>query len=281
MGEVIYRWSKTQELNITQQLLHGVRYFDLRVAVDKNNRARIVHGLLGGELDDILQQFKEFLQTHAREVVLVDFSNVHRNKKEGEAVDELIVDKVTKQWSQLLCPPSLVDESLHEARKKQCQIFVFYNLRYLQKKYGDKISKMCSKTMISSPFDLKTFTQPSKWLKFIEHTYTQPVPHFHVVQGIMEPHWMEIAIAGLSESASLREWVSEPALIEVVKWLKGKSNGKNGVNIVIADFVESHDFVASTVSLNTVSVSRTHTVKFDLVIVVSCAVFMYFVQNIY
>ena len=61
LGEVIYRWSKTKDLDITQQLVHGVRYFDLRVAVDKHNRARIVHGLLGGQLDDILQQFKEFL----------------------------------------------------------------------------------------------------------------------------------------------------------------------------------------------------------------------------
>ena len=62
--------------------------------------------------------------------------------------------------------------------------------------------------MLTSPFDLHTFTQPSKWLKFLEHTYKETYPHFHVVQGIMEPHWMEIAAAGLSESASLKEWVS-------------------------------------------------------------------------
>ena len=66
---------------------------------------------------------------------------------------------------------------------------------------------------------------------------------------------MEIAIAGLSETASLKEWVSEPAVMELVKWLQGKKNGKQGVNIVMADFVESHDFVGSVVALNTVSVS--------------------------
>lgn len=36
MGNLIYRWSKTQDLNITSQLNLGVRYLDLRIAVDGN-----------------------------------------------------------------------------------------------------------------------------------------------------------------------------------------------------------------------------------------------------
>ena len=36
LGKVIYRWSKTQNLNITEQLERGVRYFDLRIAVDSD-----------------------------------------------------------------------------------------------------------------------------------------------------------------------------------------------------------------------------------------------------
>ena len=71
-----------------------------------------------------------------------------------------------------------------------------------------------------------------------------------MTQGIMQPHWTEIAIAGVSEKATLKNWVSDDASIALVRWLKRKKSGQNGINIVIADFVQNHNFVDTVLSLN-------------------------------
>jgi len=42
LGTMIYRWSVTQDLNITEQLSYGIRYLDLRIAFDSNNQRYII-----------------------------------------------------------------------------------------------------------------------------------------------------------------------------------------------------------------------------------------------
>ena len=61
---------------------------------------------------------------------------------------------------------------------------------------------------------------------------------------------MEIAMAGDSVNATLKEWVSTDASIEIIKWLHGKHNGRKGVNIVITDFVEENQFIETVLALN-------------------------------
>ena len=34
LREMVYRWSKTQDLTVAEQLNHGIRYLDLRIAAD-------------------------------------------------------------------------------------------------------------------------------------------------------------------------------------------------------------------------------------------------------
>ena len=60
-------------------------------------------------------------------------------------------------------------------------------------------------------------------------------------------------MAGVSEKATLKNWVSDDASIALVRWLKCKKGGQNGINIVIADFVQNHNFVDTVLSLNVVS----------------------------
>ena len=60
-----------------------------------------------------------------------------------------------------------------------------------------------------------------------------------------------------------------------MKWLHGKSNGRGGVNIVMADFIETHDFVGSVVALNTVTVSSSNSsARSSPAMLVSLVVFM-------
>lgn len=114
-------------------------------------------------------------------------------------------------------------------------------------------NKKRSQISIKSPYSYTKFIQKSPWLHFLDINYKKrrEPDTFYVTQGIMQPHWMEVIAAGLSEKATLKEWVSKEATNEIVDWLRDKRIGRtHGVNIVIADFVEFQNFTEKVVDLN-------------------------------
>jgi hypothetical protein len=63
----------TQTLTITQQLLAGARYLDIRFAGSVKHGLSIWHGFLeGGSLNNILNEIKLFLEQHTKEFVVLE-----------------------------------------------------------------------------------------------------------------------------------------------------------------------------------------------------------------
>ena len=71
----------------------------------------------------------------------------------------------------------------------------------------------------------------------------------YVTQGILLPHWIEV-LAGQTVNATLKTWISQTASELLVKWIKTRKRGPNGINIVIADYVEENNFVPTVLYLN-------------------------------
>ena len=187
--------------------------------------------------------------------MLLDFRQVQvqSGSSQQEAQDRNI-ELLKRTFKNKICLKSLIAKSnLKKLWKAKCQILVFYSA------FSSNISKnsniIFSPGMILSPFNENLFTQKSKWLQFLDNNYHKRrlEDHLYVTQGIMQPHWTEIAMAGVSEKATLKNWVSDDASIALVRWLKCKKGGQNGINIVIADFVQNHNFVDTVLSLNVVS----------------------------
>ncbi|XP_057315112.1 PI-PLC X domain-containing protein 3-like [Hydractinia symbiolongicarpus] len=247
MGNLIYRWSKTQDLNITSQLNLGVRYLDLRIAVDASKNCYIVHRLVGTSLDSILTQVKRFLLKHPKEIILLDFNHVYFDPSiSKQAAQDTIMKSVVMTLDSRLCPCTATSRyTLKAFWDLNCQILVFFAGFVERRGY-----KVCPEDFITSPFQENMFTQKSTWLRFLNTNYKREKHNdaFYVTQGIMQPHWMEVAMAGISEQASLKNWVSDEASNEMIKWLTSKQ--KNDLNIVIVDFVENHKFVETVLSLN-------------------------------
>lgn len=66
---------ETQTYTVTQQLLSGSRYFDLRVH-KKGDEYRIFHSILdGAEFSGVLAEIKGFLLSHPTEILLLDFQH--------------------------------------------------------------------------------------------------------------------------------------------------------------------------------------------------------------
>lgn len=66
---IMYKWSRTQESDVTQQLNNGIRYFDLRTAT-KESEANFyfVHGLYAAEVGTFMNAVNSFLNAHSSEV---------------------------------------------------------------------------------------------------------------------------------------------------------------------------------------------------------------------
>lgn len=70
------RFARAQANDIRHQLYSGIRYFDLRPGVmNGRNDLLVVHSLYGGSIKDMIDEVDAFLNTHEKEVVILDFSH--------------------------------------------------------------------------------------------------------------------------------------------------------------------------------------------------------------
>ncbi|KAG0711125.1 PI-PLC X domain-containing protein 3 [Chionoecetes opilio] len=120
----LLRWSVTQRATVTQQLRHGVRYFDIRVAAE-GSKFYFVHGLFGADLQPLLSEVRLFLAQHPGEVVLLDFQHFHGLDKEEHAA---LIALVRSTFATTLCPVFAHPETLnlHLLAQLKYQVLVFY-----------------------------------------------------------------------------------------------------------------------------------------------------------
>jgi len=75
---IIRGWSECQVECVLEQLRAGCRYIDLRTAAVKGKLGlRIVHGLVGRPVLDVLEQVSTFLAASPQEVVVLDFQHFY------------------------------------------------------------------------------------------------------------------------------------------------------------------------------------------------------------
>ncbi|CAD6997154.1 PI-PLC X domain-containing protein 2 [Ceratitis capitata] len=72
----VRRWAKTQSSSVLDQLLLGIRYFDLRVC-QKNDKYYFAHGLFAMEIFEPLEELKRYLLSHRGEICILDFQHFY------------------------------------------------------------------------------------------------------------------------------------------------------------------------------------------------------------
>ena len=75
--EVVTWWGVAQPANFTQQLLDGVRYFDLRCGWDKRfNDWFAFHTEIGPKILKLITEIKSFLDIYTNEIVLIEATHL-------------------------------------------------------------------------------------------------------------------------------------------------------------------------------------------------------------
>lgn len=114
-------WGITQTMTIKEQLEHGIRAFDIRVAHDhKTGELLVSHTFTAGTFEDTMKQFKEFMDEHPTEVVMLQISkdpvksSPDIGKKSSDAYKDFI-EIIDKYLGDKLVPKDDLDITLQKA----------------------------------------------------------------------------------------------------------------------------------------------------------------------
>ncbi|XP_078575198.1 PI-PLC X domain-containing protein 3-like [Branchiostoma floridae x Branchiostoma japonicum] len=246
VNDVVNNWSVTQhDIGVSGQLNVGVRYFDLRVAWrESDNSLYFVHGLYGSKVETAMQEIADWLNTHTKEVVMLDFNHFYNiDDSHHKKLSAILEEKFDSK----LCPKTIVsqavDVTLTMLWEHRHQVIVFYN----NNEIADHHNYLWSDWEYLHSHSPNTY-EVAKLIAWLENEGVCDESKFHVSQAILTPD--AITIVG-NLGHSLKTVLATPAMPEILKWLKRKisGSGSNGVNIVIADFVDL-EFLLAVIKLN-------------------------------
>lgn len=247
---VVRRWSRTQNLTITEQLEAGVRYFDFRVAVHPQTMEfRFVHGLYGGLVPLALRDINTFLTSNPLEVVILDFNHFYNM---NQTAHNMLLTEIRNVFGYKSVPPPFTTPN-YKMWGTNLQVLWQTPYRVIPLYHDDNIvqyPEIWAGSYIESPW--ANTSDVSTLIDFLDTNYTKKYrdrnDSFYCWQGVVTPRPRDVA---LNVGSSLERRMATKATEEFVKWLQnGKVPGPQGINICSSDFVEKHEFIQNVISLN-------------------------------
>jgi len=242
----IHRWTKTQTLDLTNQLMSGIRYFDFRVASKlSDNDFYFCHGLYGPKIVELLAQIKAFLIENPHEIVFLDFQHFYGISDEDH---KQLISIITQTFEKRLVPYSsqlLMDRfTLNYLWDKRQQVFVYYREESARMECPILWPSRCLPNPWANTMSKQTLTN------FLnENISIRPLNSMFVTQAILTPTNNYVAFHLLT---SLQNDLADDCNHSILNWLKDKSSGPKGPNILMIDFVEwnNYELPIKTIQLN-------------------------------
>lgn len=247
---VVRRWGKTQNLNITQQLIAGIRYFDFRVAVHpQTNEFRLVHGLYGGLVSHALRDINTFLMDNPREIVILDFNHFYNMSSSDH---QKLLSEILTRFGHVIPPRpfspgsyGLWNMTLQNLWSSPYRVIPIYHHALV-----DVFPNVWPREFIESPWC--NTSNVNSLINFLDNNYKnrhrQHNDTFYNWQGILSPSAKDIA---LHPASTLESHMAAKATPAMVNWLQsGTVPGPREINICTADFVEKYDFIPTVIELN-------------------------------
>ncbi|XP_075231488.1 PI-PLC X domain-containing protein 3 isoform X2 [Lycorma delicatula] len=242
---VVIGWSVTQTLSVTEQLNHGIRYFDLRVAKnDKDDKFYFTHGLYCQHINGGLNELSEFLAENKKEIVILDFQHFYDftfddHQKLHKDIQMLFKNKICP------FPNKICTVTLDWMEKSSYQVVVIY-------RSDAGIGQFWPSDSFPTPWPRKTETR--QLLPFLDSVLARRDKCCGLVlQCVLTPD-NGFVICHLC--GNLRESCAKPCLHGVLPWLNhqhaGMEHENPGVNVIISDFIEQNNaiFCKNVIALN-------------------------------
>lgn len=244
---MIRRWATTQRSTVMDQLLAGVRYFDVRLTVPQTSKLdgiRVVHGLYGDRIEQYLVKVNEFLEDHPKEIVILDFNHLYDF---DDVTYNNFLQILQNTFHSKLCP--------REGDLRKITLSSMWNTGYQviaisanEKKTNRSTPWMWDSGCIVSPY--ANVNQINSLFEFLKRTLKEHCKEgnnvFYVTQAVLTAKWTDISFHPFS---TLEQYCASKCTEETVKWIK-KYDRPSNFNIIICDFVERFDFCETVYSLN-------------------------------
>ena len=232
----IYRWTKTQNLTVTEQLTAGIRYFDIRTSSRPNDdNLYFVHALYGPTVFEVLEEINSFLKLNPKEIVFIDFQHFYRMSDEDHKrlikfITELFGHKIVPQTSQLLMDKI----TLNSLWKKGQQVFVYYRDETFRLQNPDFWPSRALPNPWGNTVNIETL------MNFLtKEVNNRPPNSMFVTQGVLTPNNSYVTLHFFS---SLHHYLVIDCNRNLVDWLNGKVQGPKCPNIVMCDFIEWQNY---------------------------------------
>ncbi len=237
----IYNWSVTQTLDIREQLDKGIRFLDLRVSSKPDSdELYFSHGLYAHPVKEGMAQVADFLHSHTKEIVLLDFNHFYdMSLHQHEYFVNLLLEIFGSKLVPLLDMESV---TLHELWDNQLQVIIFYHNEIVSTNF-----QLWPGSYVPTPW-ADTYNM-DQLFHFLENNYNKcrPKDKFYVTQGISTP---DTTFIMKNLFNNLRDTVGCPSTKRFMLWAEKKESGPTGLNICIVDFVEHAHFISTIIDLN-------------------------------
>lgn len=246
--DIVYkRLCQCQDLSIAQQLNEGIRYLDLRVASLGDDQFYTCHGVYCVNMDTILDEVKQFMDAHPKEIIVLDFNHFYAMSANhhtlfSRRVVEKLGGKIANQKGGALRPDSPVGEYW----KKGAQAVVIYHDDATQKASD---GKFWIRGCIQSKWPNSNESDALK-VKLKATIQERPPKMFFVLQGILTPDTELIKKEILESKGSMSiKTIAKRASQKVTNWVENEWHDAIH-NIVIVDFFKDCSMVTSIINLN-------------------------------
>ncbi len=228
---LIKQWSRAQSDDITTQLHHGVRYFDLRIGITSQEEFRVCHGLYGPLFDDVLSQLSNFLNKYPSEIIFLDFGHLFDQNGAEMTTDQqsLLIDKLQQTLGAKIAPASYgADVTLGQMRRAQNQVIIFWENATTAANFPtllwDRSTFLCS-----------TWYNVTNWnalqTALNQGIATQPQGQFYVNQAILTPDTKMIVENLFGSLLSIESKTNT----KVMRWYEQKAAEGSAGNILMID----------------------------------------------
>ena len=228
-------WGVCQHVDIKHQLQIGIRYFDFRVGKVKG-QFRIIHGLYGIKIGNILLEIGKFLEQHPEEIVILDFQRLYDCTKQDH---RKIIGFIELTFGTKMMVNNRDDITLSSLIKDQIQVIVIFDNYY-------KIDNpfLFSRSFCPNPW-ANTMKVPKLFSFLEDQLIERSLNSLFVTQAIVTPQ--AETITGSAQRGLYQE--TKRVNRKLPHWIKEKASPLMP-NIILTDFVGDTQIPALIISLN-------------------------------
>lgn len=244
---IVTKYTVTQDDDILSQLLHGIRYLDIRVGYYRSNTDKFWanHGISRmNPLAEVLQQVKEFIDA-TNEIVILDFQEFPVGFNSKNDIHTQLVFFLFEQLAEYAVDPDLGwDSTLNDIWRTGKRIVIAYdhfgvvqsqNLGILWQSVRQRWGKVKD--------------GPAKLTKFLRESRANSTREFQTSRPFAEMAELTPELGNIlsNDLGSLRN-MADNVNFDVTKLYHGDFG--HGANIVAVDFYQSTNIVDVAISRN-------------------------------